>query len=63
MDQIMARTQGQNENLKADQDMLTHRLLIVERLKDMLEQQIGSDDVQNIMKLFSIETRQTLSVS
>lgn len=60
--ELVLKINGQNENLKIQNETLTGRLKIVEELKNMLEQQIGSSDVQTIMQTFSNETRQTLSV-
>ena len=51
------------EKVKLQQEILSSRLKIVERLKDMLEQQIGSPDVESIMQRFSEDSQRTLSVS
>lgn len=53
----------EREKVKLQQEILSSRLQIVERLKDMLEQQIGSPDVQSIMNRFSEDSQRTLSVS
>lgn len=50
------------ENVKEQQEMLTNRLQIVENLKDILEQQIGSNSVQDIMQQFSEYSQYTLNV-
>ncbi|XP_078036495.1 centrosomal protein 290kDa isoform X1 [Augochlora pura] len=46
---------------KIQQETLTNRLQIVERLKDILEQQIGSNSVQDIMQRFSEYSQYTLN--
>lgn len=61
--ELIAKINDQNENIKIQYETLTSRLKIVEQLKDMLEQQIGSSDVQDIMQRFSNETKQILAVS
>lgn len=60
--ELISQIHDQNENLKLQHETLTSRLQIVEQLKDMLEQQIGSNDVQDIMQKFATETRQLLTV-
>lgn len=50
------------ENVKQQQETLTNRLKIVENLKDILEQQIGSNSVQDIMQQFSEYSQYTLNV-
>jgi len=52
-----------HEDIKYEQQYLSARLEIVERLKDMLEQQIGAGNVQNIMEHYAETSQQTLSVS
>ncbi|XP_018356859.1 PREDICTED: centrosomal protein of 290 kDa-like [Trachymyrmex septentrionalis] len=49
------------EDIKYEQQYLSARLEIVERLKDMLEQQIGAGSVQNIMEHYAETSQQTLS--
>ncbi|XP_008211366.1 centrosomal protein cep290 [Nasonia vitripennis] len=61
--ELISQINDQNENLKIQHETLTSRLQIVEQLKDMLEQQIGSNDVQDIMQRFTTESRQLLSES
>lgn len=51
-----------HEEVKHEQQLLSTRLEIVERLKDILEQQIGAGSVQNIMEHFAETSQQTLSV-
>ncbi|XP_033329753.2 centrosomal protein 290kDa isoform X1 [Megalopta genalis] len=46
---------------KLQQETLTNRLQIVESLKDILEQQIGSNSVQDIMQRFSEYSQYTLN--
>lgn len=60
--ELITQINDQNEKLKMQHEMLTNRLQIVEQLKDMLEQQIGSDDVQDIMQRFASESRQLHAV-
>ncbi|XP_015607794.1 centrosomal protein of 290 kDa isoform X2 [Cephus cinctus] len=50
-----------SESLKLQQEILTNRLEVVERLKDILEQKIGSSDVQDLMHRFSENSQQTLN--
>lgn len=52
----------ENEKVKLQHEILSNRLQIVEQLKDILEQQIGSPDVQNLMQRFSEESQRFLSV-
>ncbi|XP_058789831.1 centrosomal protein cep290-like isoform X2 [Phymastichus coffea] len=61
--ELILKINEQNENVKIQHETLTSRLQIVEELKNMLEQQIGSGDVQDIMQKFSSATRQTLMES
>lgn len=61
--ELITKINDQNENIKIQYETLTSRLKIVEQLKDMLEQQIGSSDVQDIIQRFSSETKQALAVS
>lgn len=58
----MKKTKECYENVKQQQEMLTNRLKIVENLKDILEQQIGSNNVQDIMQQFSEYSQYTLNV-
>ncbi|XP_011049830.1 PREDICTED: centrosomal protein of 290 kDa [Acromyrmex echinatior] len=50
-----------HEDIQYEQQYLSARLAIVERLKDMLEQQIGAGSVQNIMEHYAETSQQTLS--
>ncbi|KYM95179.1 PREDICTED: centrosomal protein of 290 kDa [Cyphomyrmex costatus] len=50
-----------HEDNKYEQQYLSVRLEIVERLKDILEQQIGAGSVQNIMEHYAETSQQTLS--
>ncbi|KAF7992720.1 hypothetical protein HCN44_005064 [Aphidius gifuensis] len=50
-----------SESANIQQETLTNRLEIVERLKDILEQQIGSPDVQSIMNRFSENSQKDLN--
>lgn len=50
------------EGVKAQQETLANRLEIVDRLKDILEQQIGSPNVESIMHRFSENSQKDLSV-
>lgn len=51
-----------HESAKLQQETLTNRLQIVDSLKDILEQQIGSNNVQDIMQRFSEYSQYTLNV-
>lgn len=51
------------ESAKLQQELLTNRLEIVERLKDILEEQIGSSHVESMMQSFSEYSQYTLNVS
>lgn len=53
----------ESEKVNIQQEILSNRLQIVEQLKDILEQQIGSPDVQTLMQRFSEESQRFLSVS
>ncbi|XP_015431660.1 PREDICTED: centrosomal protein of 290 kDa [Dufourea novaeangliae] len=50
-----------HENARLQQETLTNRLQIVGSLKDILEQQIGSNSVQDIMQRFSEYSQHTLN--
>lgn len=63
IDAEMQKTKKSHEDIKYEQQYLAARLEIVERLKDMLEQQIGAGSVQNIMEHYAETSQQTLSVS
>lgn len=63
IDVEMQKTKKCHEDVKYEQQCLSARLEIVERLKDMLEQQIGAGSVQNIMEHYAETSQQTLSVS
>ncbi|XP_011504729.1 PREDICTED: centrosomal protein of 290 kDa-like [Ceratosolen solmsi marchali] len=60
---LIIKINDQNENLKIQHETLASRLQIVEQLKDILEQQIGSSDVQDIMQKFTNETKLILAES
>ena len=60
--ELITKMNNESENLKMQHETLTARLQIVEQLKEMLEQQIGSSEVQDIMKRFTSENRQVLEV-
>lgn len=62
VDSEMQKVTKCHEDVKHEQQLLSTRLEIVERLKDMLEQQIGAGSVQNIMEHFAETSQQTLSV-
>lgn len=63
IDEEVQKTKKCQEDIKYEQQYLSARLEIVERLKDMLEQQIGAGNVQNIMEHYAEISQQTLSVS
>lgn len=52
-----------HEDVKYEQQFLSARLEIIERLKDILEQQIGTGSVQIIMERFAESSQKTLSVN
>ncbi|CAL7934044.1 unnamed protein product [Xylocopa violacea] len=60
-DSEMKEARDCREQAKRQQEMLTNRLQIVESLKDILEQQIGSNSVQDIMQRFSEYSQYTLN--
>lgn len=62
VDSEMQKVKKCHEDTKYQQQLLSTRLEIVERLKDMLEQQIGTGSVQNVMEHFAETSQQTLSV-
>ncbi|XP_066583263.1 centrosomal protein of 290 kDa-like isoform X2 [Prorops nasuta] len=57
----MSQAKEFHENAKIQQDSLTSRLEIVGRLKDIMEQQIGNNDMQNIMQQFSEYSQRTFN--
>ncbi|XP_026827696.1 centrosomal protein of 290 kDa isoform X2 [Ooceraea biroi] len=61
LDAQVEKTKKSQEDMKSEQQLLSVRLEIVERLKDMLEQQIGAGNVQNIMEHFAETSQQTLN--
>nr|XP_031834342.1 centrosomal protein of 290 kDa isoform X1 [Nomia melanderi] len=61
IDSELANAKECHENAKLQQEMLINRLQIVESLKDILEQQIGSNSVQDIMQHFSEYSQYTLN--
>lgn len=62
IDSEMKKAKECHENSKQQQETLNDRLQIVESLKDILEQQIGSNSVQDIMQQFSEYSQYTLNV-
>lgn len=62
VDTEMQKVKKCREDVKYEQQLLSTRLEIVERLKDILEQQIGTGSVQNIMEHFAETSQQTVSV-
>jgi len=63
IDAEMQRTKKYYEDIESDQQLLSIRLEIVERLKAILEQHIGAGNVQNIIEHFAETSQQTLNVS
>jgi len=63
IDAEMQKTKKYYEDIESEQQLLSIRLEIVERLKDILEQHIGAANVQNIMERFAETSQQTLNVS
>lgn len=62
VDSEMQKIKKSHEDVKYEHQLLSTRLEIVERLKDILEQQIGAGSVQNILEHFAETSQQTLSV-
>ncbi|KMQ92334.1 centrosomal protein [Lasius niger] len=60
IDTEMQKTKKCHEDIKYEQQLLSARLEIIERLKDILEQQIGAGSVQTIMERFAESSQQTL---
>lgn len=63
IDAEMQKVKKCHEDVKYEQQLLSTRLEIVERLKDILEQQIGTGNIQNIMEHFAETSQKTLNVS
>lgn len=63
IDTEMQKTKKCHEDIKYEQQLLSARLEIIERLKDILEQQIGAGSVQTLMERFAESSQQNLSVS
>ncbi|XP_076656438.1 centrosomal protein 290kDa [Halictus rubicundus] len=61
IDSELANAKESRESAKLQQETLVNRLQIVESLKDILEQQIGSNSVQDIMQRFSEYSQYTLN--
>ncbi|XP_076766849.1 centrosomal protein 290kDa [Xylocopa sonorina] len=61
VDSEMKKARDCHEQAKRQQESLTDRLQIVESLKDILEQQIGSNSVQDVMQRFSEYSQYTLN--
>ncbi|XP_015122531.1 centrosomal protein cep290 [Diachasma alloeum] len=51
----------QNDAVKIHQEALTKRLALVDQLKDILEQQIGTPELQSVMRNFSEHSQSTLN--
>ena len=62
IDSEVKKAREYHENAKQQQEMLTNRLQIVESLKDILEQRIGSNSVQDIVQQFSEYSQYTMNV-
>ncbi|XP_076288209.1 centrosomal protein 290kDa [Lasioglossum baleicum] len=61
IDSELANAKENRESAKLQQETLVNRLQIVESLKGILEQQIGSNSVQDIMQRFSEYSQYTLN--
>ncbi|XP_070169848.1 centrosomal protein of 290 kDa isoform X2 [Polyergus mexicanus] len=61
IDTEIQKTKKCHEDIKYEQQLLSARLEIIERLKDILEQQIGAGSVQIMMERFAESSQQTLS--
>ncbi|XP_043268988.1 centrosomal protein of 290 kDa [Venturia canescens] len=61
IDRKIAEAEELRESAKLHQELLTDRLAIVERLRDLLEDQIGSNDLESMMQSFSENSQYTLN--
>ncbi|XP_034174302.2 centrosomal protein 290kDa [Osmia lignaria lignaria] len=61
IDSEMKKAKEYQEGAKQQQEILTNRLQIVDSLKDILEQQIGNNGVQDILQRFSEYSQYTLN--
>ncbi|XP_017893114.1 centrosomal protein of 290 kDa [Ceratina calcarata] len=61
IDSEMKKAKEYYESTKQQQELLNNRLQIVESLKDILEQQIGSSSVEDIVQRFSEYSQYTLN--
>ncbi|KAK0079026.1 hypothetical protein PV325_001844, partial [Microctonus aethiopoides] len=61
IDLQLKEAKDNNEKAKIQQETLTNRLEIVDRLKDILEQQIGSSDLDNLLQKFSENSQSALN--
>ncbi|XP_035723608.1 centrosomal protein of 290 kDa-like isoform X1 [Vespa mandarinia] len=61
LDVEMKKTKDFNNHLISQKETLTNRLEIVERLKDILEEQIGGESVQDILQKFSENSQYVLN--
>lgn len=62
IDKKVKEAEELRESAKLHQELLMDRLGIVERLRDLLEDQIGSYDLESIMQSFSENSQYTLNV-
>ncbi|KAL2711712.1 centrosomal protein of 290 kDa-like isoform X1 [Vespula squamosa] len=61
LDMEMKKAKEFSNRVISQQETLTNRLEIVERLKDILEQQIGGESVQDILQKFSENSQYVLN--
>ncbi|XP_072743789.1 centrosomal protein of 290 kDa isoform X2 [Anoplolepis gracilipes] len=61
IDTEVQKTKKCYEDVKYEQQLLSTRLEIIERLKDILEQQIGAGSVQILVERFAESSQRTLS--
>lgn len=57
----LQEAQNYNEKMKLQQEIVSNRLEIVDRLKEILEEQIGSSDVENLIHKFSENSQNSLN--
>lgn len=62
LDMEMKKAKEFSNRVISQQETLTNRLEIVERLKDILEEQIGGESVQDILQKFSENSQYVLNV-
>ena len=61
--ELLVQINNRNDNLEVQRETLSMRLRIIEQLKDILEQQIGSNSVEEMTIKFTDESRKAIDVS